>query len=72
MSGDALRSVHVDTERAWGGGQRQVAWLASGLARRGHPTSVLARMADRFTARLADAGVAVAHDIDAVLAFLAS
>ena len=24
-----LRSVHVDTERTWGGGQRQVAWLNS-------------------------------------------
>lgn len=22
------RSVHVDTERTWGGGQRQVAWKA--------------------------------------------
>lgn len=60
MSGDTLRSVHVDTERAWGGGQRQVAWLAAGLARRGHPTWVMARLSDRFTARLADAGVTVA------------
>ncbi len=59
MSGDALRSVHVDTERAWGGGQRQVAWLAAGLARRGHPTWVVARTSDRFAARLEDAGVAV-------------
>jgi hypothetical protein len=33
--GDTLRSVHVDTERTWGGGQRQVAWLAAGLARQG-------------------------------------
>jgi len=60
MSEGPLRSVHVDTERTWGGGQRQVAWLAAGLARRGHPTWVVARLSGRFTSRLEGAGVAVA------------
>jgi L-malate glycosyltransferase len=49
---DTLRTVHVDTERTWGGGQRQVAWLADGLARRGHPTWVLARLSPRYAAQL--------------------
>lgn len=58
-AGDALRSVHVDTERTWGGGQRQVAWLTEGLSRLGHGTWVLARRAERFRERLRDTGVAV-------------
>jgi glycosyltransferase involved in cell wall biosynthesis len=57
--GDMLRSVHVDTERTWGGGQRQMAWLAAGLARRGHPTWVMARMSERFAERLRGTGVKV-------------
>ncbi len=56
---DTLRSVHVDTERAWGGGQRQVAWLTSGLARRGHEAWLLARQADRFAACAGGPGVSV-------------
>jgi glycosyltransferase involved in cell wall biosynthesis len=59
-AGDTLRSVHVDTERTWGGGQRQVAWLAEGLSRRGHGTWVLARRADEFRDRLRGTGVEVA------------
>jgi len=57
--GDTLRSVHVDTERTWGGGQRQVAWLAAGLARRGHPTWVLARRGSRYAEALRGRGVEV-------------
>ena len=56
---DPLRSVHVDTERAWGGGQRQVAWLAAGLVRRGHPTWVLARPTSCYAAELCGSGVCV-------------
>jgi len=60
MSPDnTLRSVHVDTERTWGGGQRQVAWLAAGLARRGHPTWVLARRGSRYAEALRGRGVEV-------------
>ena len=54
-----LRSVHVDTERTWGGGQRQVAWLAAGLARRGHPTWVVARRGSRYAEELRGSGVDV-------------
>jgi glycosyltransferase involved in cell wall biosynthesis len=57
--GDTLRSVHVDTERTWGGGQRQVVWLATGLARRGHAAWVLARPESGFAGRLAGSGVEV-------------
>jgi len=57
--GDTLRSVHVDTERTWGGGQRQVAWLAAGLARRGHPTWVVARRGSRYAEALRGSGVEV-------------
>ena len=53
---DTLRSVHVDTERTWGGGQRQVAWLAAGLVRRGHSTWLLARPTSRFAAELRGSG----------------
>ena len=56
---DTLRSVHVDTERTWGGGQRQVAWLAAGLARRGHPTWVMARPSSRYAVELRGSSVLV-------------
>lgn len=59
MSDSTLRTVHIDTERALGGGQRQVAWLAAGLARRGHPAWVLARLDGRFASRLEGTGVDV-------------
>lgn len=56
---DTLRSVHVDTERTWGGGQRQVAWLAAGLVRRGHPTWLLARPTSRYADELSGSGAEV-------------
>jgi L-malate glycosyltransferase len=56
---DTLRSVHVDTERTWGGGQRQVAWLAEGLAQLGHPTCVMARPSQPYGTRLSASDVAV-------------
>jgi glycosyltransferase involved in cell wall biosynthesis len=58
-AGDTLRTVHVDTERTWGGGQRQVVWLAEGLSRLGHGTWVVARQAGAFRDRLRHAGVEV-------------
>lgn len=54
-----LRIVHVDTERAWGGGQRQVCQLAAGLQRRGHRSWAAARPGTRLAAELCDAGVPV-------------
>jgi len=49
----------VDTERTWGGGQRQVAWLAAGLVRRGHAACVLARPDSRYADELRGSGVDV-------------
>lgn len=60
MSGtSALRVVHVDTERGWGGGQRQVHGLATGMQRRGHEAWVVARPRTQLAGRLASDGVAV-------------
>jgi glycosyltransferase involved in cell wall biosynthesis len=51
--------VHVDTERSWGGGQRQVLALAVGLQRRGCRSLVAARPGTRLVAELGAAGVEV-------------
>ena len=56
---DALRVVHVDTERSWGGGQRQLRWLAEGLQRRGHRNWAAVRPGTRLAEELARVGVAV-------------
>lgn len=39
----ALTILHVDTERGWRGGERQLLWLASDLAAKGHRSIVAAR-----------------------------
>jgi glycosyltransferase involved in cell wall biosynthesis len=49
--------VHVDTERTWGGGQRQVCALAVGLERCGCSNVVAARPGTRLAAELSRAGV---------------
>lgn len=59
IDGRPLRTVHLDTERTWGGGQRQVAWLVAGLVARGHPTWLLARRRSRFAEVLVGSGVPV-------------
>jgi len=38
-----LTVLHVDTERGWRGGERQVLWLVEGLAQLGHRSVVAAR-----------------------------
>ena len=58
-SDEPLRIVHVDTERTWGGGQRQVRWLVDGLQRRGHRNWVVVRTGTRLAEELSGAGVAV-------------
>ena len=57
---EPLRIVHVDTERTWGGGQRQLRWLADGLERRGHRNWAAVRPGTRLAEELSEAGVAVA------------
>ncbi len=52
-----LRVVHVNTERSWGGGERQLCALASGLRRRGHHSWVVARAGTRLADELRGVGV---------------
>jgi glycosyltransferase involved in cell wall biosynthesis len=60
VSGDqVLRVIHVDTERTWGGGQRQVHALATGMERRGHRNWVVTRPQTWLAAALARDGVPV-------------
>lgn len=57
---ETLPSVlHIDTERGWRGGERQVLWLAGALAARGHRTWVAARTNMPLARRAAQAGLAV-------------
>jgi len=58
---DAPRIVHLDTERGWRGGERQVLWLAGQLARCGHRSMVAARSGEPLAARAAAAGLEVVH-----------
>jgi glycosyltransferase involved in cell wall biosynthesis len=58
-SSPALRVVHVDTERGWGGGQRQLHALATGMQRRGHESWVMARPDSLLAAALARDGIPV-------------
>jgi NAD(P)-dependent dehydrogenase (short-subunit alcohol dehydrogenase family) len=49
--------LHIDTERGWRGGERQVLWLAEELARRGVGTLIAARPNEPLSTRALDAGV---------------
>ncbi len=55
----SLHVVHVDTERSWGGGQRQLLLLASGLERRGHRSWAAVRRGTQLAEELNGAGVPV-------------
>ncbi|HJU67726.1 MAG TPA: glycosyltransferase family 4 protein [Gemmatimonadaceae bacterium] len=46
-----LTVLHVDTERGWRGGERQVLWLATGMRERGHRAVVMARSGDELAQR---------------------
>ncbi len=54
-----LTVLHVDTERGWRGGERQVLWLARGMRDRGHRAIVVARPGDELAARAAALGLDV-------------
>ncbi|MHB1071845.1 MAG: glycosyltransferase [Gemmatimonadaceae bacterium] len=59
-AGSALPMVlHLDTERGWRGGERQVLWLAEGLARAGIASAIAARPGEPLAERAAAAGIAV-------------
>lgn len=51
--------LHLDTERGWRGGQRQVLWLARSLAGRGHVSIVAARPGEPLARHAVDAGLTV-------------
>jgi glycosyltransferase involved in cell wall biosynthesis len=54
-----LTVLHVDTERGWRGGERQVLWLAAGMRERGHRAIVIARDDEELARRASSAGVEV-------------
>lgn len=54
-----INVLHVDTERGWRGGERQVFWLARELARRGHGTIVAARGGELLAQRALHEGMRV-------------
>src|SRR5207249_4156495 len=72
--GRVMRVLHVDPERAWGGGEVQVLALVSALAARGHASTVaahpegpLARAAGAAGARIIPLGIANHFDVRAAL-----
>ena len=54
-----MRILHIDTERGWRGGERQVLWLAAELARRGHGSFVAARSGEPLAERAGRTGLSV-------------
>jgi glycosyltransferase involved in cell wall biosynthesis len=54
-----LTVLHVDTERGWRGGERQVLWLAIGMRDRGHRAIVVARAGDELARRATERGLEV-------------
>jgi glycosyltransferase involved in cell wall biosynthesis len=58
-NGGALTVLHINTERGWRGGERQVYWLATEMLARGHRTLVAARSGEPLAKRLSNAGVNV-------------
>jgi len=55
----SLRILHVDTERGWRGGERQLLWLAQGLAAMGDESVVAARRGEPLAQRAREAGIDV-------------
>jgi L-malate glycosyltransferase len=54
-----LTVLHIDTERGWRGGERQVFWLATAMRARGHRPLVAARPGEPLAERLTSAGVEI-------------
>jgi glycosyltransferase involved in cell wall biosynthesis len=55
--GGALTVLHIDTERGWRGGERQVFWLATEMLARGHRPIIAVRDGEPLAERLTTAGV---------------
>jgi len=54
-----LRTLHVDTERTWRGGEQQALYLACGLRDRGHLAEVVGHPGSAFAERAREAGLTV-------------
>ncbi|HPI92911.1 MAG TPA: glycosyltransferase family 4 protein [Deltaproteobacteria bacterium] len=54
-----MRIVHINLERSWRGGERQVLYLMEGLGRLGHECRLVARRNEGFVSRVAARGIPV-------------
>ena len=54
-----IRTLHVDTERTWRGGEQQALYLATGLRSRGHLAEVVGHPGCEFAQRARRAGLTV-------------
>jgi L-malate glycosyltransferase len=54
-----LTVLHVDTERGWRGGERQLLWLATAIAAKGHRSIVAARAGEPLAAAARQRGLPV-------------
>ncbi|MBI4395762.1 MAG: glycosyltransferase [Elusimicrobia bacterium] len=61
MNSAPLRIVHLDTERTWRGGERQLFWLARELEKRGHENWVACRKGYPLDVESRKAGLRVFH-----------
>ncbi len=55
---EKLRTLHVNTERTWRGGEQQTLYLCRGLAERGHLVHLAAQPGSPMAARAREAGIA--------------
>ncbi len=61
-SGDAVKILHVNTERTWRGGEQQTLWLATGLRDLGEESEVVAQPGSPLAERARAAGLVV-HEV---------
>jgi L-malate glycosyltransferase len=54
-----LRTLHIDTEKGWRGGEQQALYLMQGLLQRGHEVTLVCRAGDEFARRATAGGIAV-------------
>jgi len=59
MTTEPFPTIQVDVEPGWRGGQRQVLLLGRGLARRGHPVTLVARRGGELAGRARSDGLEV-------------
>lgn len=54
-----MRIIHINLERTWRGGERQVLYLMEGLRTRGHECHLMARNNEEFVRRVRESGFPV-------------